>query len=357
MHGELQSSIGSPELFPYSLDLRADTVSFIHMSRAGFEGASFLDARVLSPGVVPHEVAWQETAAAIDAARLTERCDYLFHIGHVGSTLMSRLLGAHPGIFALREPLVLRQLASLQAHEGEEHLSGCLKLLSRTFEPPQRALLKTTSFVSECAERLLARSATPRALMMYVAPESYLATILGGPNSRQEARLLAPGRLERLHRRIGEKVWSLATMSEGEMLALGWACEMTALTAAVHSAADRLLAVDFDRFLRRPELYLHAALRHLGIQASTTELSGIIAGPHLRQYSKAPEYAYDAALRREILSEARVLNAAEIRSGLRWLERGAARFTALRDALTVVGGGGDEPRTYGLGKGSSVRAI
>jgi len=345
MHGELQSRMGSPELFPYSLDCRADAVSFIHLSRAAFEGASFLDARVLSPGVVPHEVAWREAAAAIHGAGLAERCDYIFHIGHVGSTLMSRLLGTHPRVFALREPLVLRQLVSLQEHEGEERFSGCLKLLSRTFESSQRALLKATSFVSEIAQRLLARPAAPRALMMYVAPESYLATILGGPNSRQEARLLAPGRLERLHRRIGENVWSLETMSEGEMLALGWACEMTALTAAVHSAPDRLLALNFDRFLHRPEPYLHAALRHLGIAASNAELGAMIAGPHLRRYSKAPEYAYDAALRQEILSEARGRSAAEIRSGLRWLERGAARFTALRGALDLVGDGGGEPAT------------
>jgi hypothetical protein len=196
-------------------------------------------------------------------------------------------------------------------------------------------LVKATSFVSEFAERLLARSAAPRALMMYVAPESYLATILGGPNSRQEARLLAPARLQRLHRRIGENAWSLETMSEGELLALGWAAEMTALTAAAHSAADRLLPVDFDRFLQRPQAHLHAALRHLGIAANTAELGHIIAGPHLRRYSKAPEYAYDAALRLEILSEARVRHAAEIRGGLRWLERGAARCTALRDALTL----------------------
>lgn len=335
MHGELQSRMGSPELFPYSLDFRGDTVSFINLSRAGFEGASFLDARVLPPGVVPQPIVWREAAAAIHGAKLAEGCDYIFHIGHVGSTLMSRLLGTHPRVFALREPLVLRQLAALREHEGEERIAGCLKLLSRTFEPSQRALVKATSFVSEFAARLLARPSAPRALMMYVAPESYLATILGGPNSRQEARLLAPSRLERLHRRIGENAWPLETMSEGEMLALGWASEMTALTAAVHSAADRLLPVNFDRFLHRPEPHLHAALRHLGIEASTAELGAMIAGPHLRRYSKAPEYAYDAALRLEILSEARIRNAAEIHSGLRWLERGAARFTALRDALTL----------------------
>jgi hypothetical protein len=199
--------------------------------------------------------------------------------------------------------------------------------------------VKASSFVSEMAERLLARSPAPRALLMYVAPESYLATIFGGPNSRQEAKLLAPSRLQRLHRRIGENAWQLDAFGEGELLALGWACEMTALMAAWQTAADRLLPVDFDRFLVLPELCLDAALRHLGIEASPAEVSAIVAGPHTRVYSKAPQYAYDAALRREVLNEARARHGAEIRRGLRWLERAGGRFKALRDALGLFGGG------------------
>jgi hypothetical protein len=168
---------------------------------------------------------------------------------------------------------------------------------------------------------------------MYVSPESYLATILGGANSRQEAKILAPSRLRRLHRRIGAEPWRIESLSEGETLALGWACEMSALAQAARAAGERALRLDFDQFLARPPAVLFEALRHFDIETTSSEGEAIIAGPHMRRYSKAPEHAYDAALRFAVLSEARATHGAEIERGLRWLDRAAAEFAPVRDAL------------------------
>jgi hypothetical protein len=261
----------------------------------------------------------------------------------VGSTLLSRLIGAHRGAFALREPALLRTFAGLSDERDtmarawseadiEARLSGCLKLLSRTFDTQQIAVIKATSFVSEISAGLLSRPANPKALMMFVSPESYIATILGGPNSRQEAQVLAPGRLRRLHRRLGGNIWHLERLSEGEVLGLAWACEMTALARAADAGGARVLRLDFDRFLAEPVL-LVTVLQHFGIDASLSEVQAILRGPHLRRYSKAPEHAYDAALRRDVLNEARALHGEQIRRGLAWLDRAAAQFAAVRDAL------------------------
>jgi hypothetical protein len=134
----------SPELFPHELDVRNDSVAFIRLSRADYAQASFLDARILTPHTNGYRAAWRQVAAAIAAAGLPERCNFIFHIGHVGSTLLSRLTGAHPRVFALREPMILRTLARIQSEpeivphpwsgdDFEVRLGGCLKLLSRTF--------------------------------------------------------------------------------------------------------------------------------------------------------------------------------------------------------------------------------
>ncbi len=344
MQGQSVSLEGSPELFPHGLDLRNDALSFIRLSRADFERASFLDARILTPQAIGPTIPWRQAAAAIDAAKLEERCAFIFHIGHVGSTLLSRLTGQHPAAFGLREPLILRTFAQLHsepearppawnAGDVDARLSGCLKLWSRTFDAQQRAVIKATSFASELAADLLSRAAAPRAVLMYVAPESYLATILGGANSRQEARVLTPGRLRRLHRRVGREAWRLESMSEGETLALGWACEMSALAQAARAAGERALRVDFDQFLARPAAVLFDVLRQFDIDASAAEAESIIGGPHMRHYSKAPEHAYDAALRLEVLNEARATHGAEIRRGLAWLDRAAREFAPVQEAL------------------------
>jgi hypothetical protein len=325
----------SPEWFPYELNVAAESLAFIRLKKSDYERASFLDGRVLTPASTQRSLSWVRAEAAIAFARLAERCGFIFHIGHVGSTLLSRLIGAHPGAFSIREPVVLRTLALL-VRAPEAQLSGCLKLLSRTFEPQQLAVIKATSFVSELATRLMARASAPRAVMMFVAPESYLATILGGPNSRQEAKFMAPARLSRLSQRIGAEAWQLSAMSEGEIVAMSWACEMSALGQAARAAGERALWVDFDRFLVSPTPILAAALRHFDFEAGADILAGILAGPDMHRYSKAPEHAYDAQLRSEVLNHARMAHGGEIGRGLEWLDHAAERFAAVGAALRIA---------------------
>lgn len=347
MDGLAESLRRSPELFPHALDLPNDAVCFIRLTRAEYSNASFLDARVLSPRTLTSSIPWPALAASIAAAELAERCGFIFHIGHVGSTLLSRLIGAHAEAFSLREPLVLRGFAQLRAtpqipgagwndREYASRLGGCVKLLSRTYEARQISIIKATSFVSELAAELLIRASLPKAVFMFVSPEIYLATMFGGAVSRQEAAMLAPSRLRRLQRRVGREVWRLAARSEGEALALGWACEMSALAHAARAAGQRVLRLDFDEFLADPSAFLLDALRHFGIDATLGEVHAILAGPDLRRYSKAPEHAYDSALRLEVLNEARASHGAEIKRGLAWLERAAADFAPVRDGVAFA---------------------
>ena len=114
-----ESLNGSPELFPFGLDTVNDTVSFIRLSRGDYEHASFLDARILTPHTERRIVPWPQAIAAVEAAGLAEHCAYIFHIGHVGSTLMSRLIGAHARAFALREPMILRAFAQLRGDSAQ----------------------------------------------------------------------------------------------------------------------------------------------------------------------------------------------------------------------------------------------
>jgi hypothetical protein len=348
MDGLAESLGRSPELFPYVLDVGKDTLSFIRLSRSDYEKASFLDGRIVTPHTIGRTLPWRQVATAIEEAKLTESCDFIFHIGHVGSTLISRLLGAHPGVFALREPQILRLFALTRSEpetqsrvwserDFDSRLRGCLKLLSRTFDADQKAVVKATSFVSSLASGLLAAPSLPKALMMFVSPESYLATILGGPNSRQEAKVLTASRLRRLNRHVGRDAWRLASLGEGEALALGWVCEMSALADAAQTAGERVLRLDFDKFLDDPTSYLAAAFRHLEIDASGREVQAILEGPEMRRYSKSPDHAYDTALRRAVLNQARATHGVEIGRGLAWLDKAAAEFAPVRDALALAG--------------------
>src|SRR5512146_1808607 len=172
----------SPALLPLDFE-GPERVQLVELSEADYAAASFLDARMGRP--VEGRIAYAELAAA--AERLPVACDYIFHIGHVGSTLMARLLGAHHGIFCLREPQALRSFAEADLRrapwtpaEFDARLAAFLALYSRTWRPGQRALIKATSLVGELAVSMLRTSVNGRALLMTVKPETYMAPILGG---------------------------------------------------------------------------------------------------------------------------------------------------------------------------------
>jgi hypothetical protein len=322
----------SPELFPHALDIRADSVTFAWVLEAEYRAASFLDERILSAQMPRRMLGWPDVRHALDQTAIEERCAFIFHIGHVGSTLLSRLLGEAAGVFALREPAILRSMAQIRGEPAFEHkiwgadgfewrLSALLKLWSRTFRPEDQPVVKATSFVSELAAELVSRPYKPRAILMYVSPESYLATILGGANAPQEARILAPERLKRLQRRLVSKISDLAALNLGEVVAMGWACEMTALVAARHAAGSNSLSLDFNSFLADPHSALSRVFHHLAVPLHSPDIDSILSGPEMRRYSKAPEYAYDVQLRREVLNHARATSGAAIRQGLAWLDK------------------------------------
>jgi hypothetical protein len=321
----------SPLLFPIAIDPGADGVRLIRLTADDYKSASFLDNRLLTHDTPTAPASWTDVRAA--AERLPLKCHFIFHISHVGSTLVSRLVGEHAALLSLREPAILRFLAD--AHfkidepespwnraEFEDRLRCHLALWSRTFERDETAVIKATSFVSEMAAHLLDRVSTARAVFMFVTPEIFLQALLGGAMS--DIATSAERRLARLHRRLGEARWSLADLSPGERVAMSWLSEMSALQAAAEQFPARVLWLDFDRFLAEPEKDLAGALRHFGATDATSAARSILAGPIMHRYAKAPAQPFDATVRRHMLDQSAREHEAEIAKGLDWLCRALA---------------------------------
>ena len=140
---------------------------------------------------------WPQIEAAMDGD-LRHDARWIFHIGHVGSTLVSRLLGELPGVLALREPRLLRDLALTPARSPQGLRSAGPELMSRSFAAEEFACVKATSFVSEIAAELVPPS--QRALFMFASPRNYIASILAGENSvrgiAHRSRPRAPSELQ-----------------------------------------------------------------------------------------------------------------------------------------------------------------
>ncbi|MHB1871012.1 MAG: hypothetical protein ACYCT1_09200 [Steroidobacteraceae bacterium] len=321
--------VASPAWLPLEVT-STGSVRLVRLTEADYRAASFLDQRLLQTQPLPGQSAVSTVAAA--AARLAPSAHFLFHIGHVGSTLLARLLGEHPTLFALREPMLLR--AAIPGPDGTAGgltIAQQVALLSRTWRPDQRALIKTTSFVNEIAADLLTGAPDARALLLYTPALTYLRAILAGPNSRLETRALAPSRLERLRHRVAVPIPTPG--SEGQWVAMSWLCEMTTLLATAARVEARIRWMDFERFLLEPAANLAAALAAVGAAPDTRDIDRVLHGPLMRVYAKAPQYAYDPSLRRTVLAQADRECRGEIRAGMDWLEQLRAVHPLLAAAL------------------------
>ena len=312
-----------------ALDPAAGMLRLIEMTSESYRAASFLDDRMLQQPVTAHIVPWEDVASAISRnGRRDAR--WIFHIGHVGSTLIARLLGEIPGVLSVREPRFLRDLIAVPEDKRLGMSATAQALFSRTFGPDERALVKATSFVSEIAPELVAPG--ERTLFMYATPQNYIASILAGENSVKELRMLGSIRSQRSASRV--RGLDRQEASNAHLAAAAWACEMTALEASAEAMADRNVDwADFDGMLGNMEAELGRVANHFGFKANPAQLQMIAQGPLVRRYSKALEYEYSANLRRELIAEAEAHLGGDIDDALAMLRSAAEKSPLLARAL------------------------
>lgn len=315
-----------------ALDPRSEVVRLIEMSPEAYRAASFLDDRMLQQPITARAAPWTAVAAGVPAdARADAR--WIFHIGHVGSTLVSRLLGELDSVLALREPRLLRDVMGLEPMRRAAMMPAIRALFSRTFAADETALVKTTSFVSELAAELV--PAGERALFLYAAPRTYIATILAGPNSLKEQAARAEGRV----RRMAQRVHGFPRGDGPALLAAAaWACEMTALEAAAEAMPGRrILWADFDRQLGDIEAALEELASFFGFEAPAERVRDIARGPLMTRYSKALEFDYSPLLRRELIEQELAAHGSAIDDALAMLDRSAQESPLLARALARAG--------------------
>ena len=327
----------SPAWYPLETD--HTVAQLVGLDERAYREASFLDQRLLRGNYARATVELPSLTAA--AVQLQPRLHYVFHTGHVGSTLVSRLIGAQESYFSLREPSLLRAAAEPAQVRPDTAaaplpLRTTLALLARTWRSSQRAVVKVTSFVSELADDILASSDQPAAIFMFADPAAYIGGILIGPNSRTESRVLAPARLGRLVKRLAPTQWRSDPRTEGEQVAMSWLCEMLALHVAAVRRPAQVLWVNFDTFLAAPLPGMQQIFHALGSDPPLQEIEALVSGPLMQQYSKAPEYAYDAALRREVLRSAAEEHSVEIRRGMEWLAQVATQHPPAQRVLELA---------------------
>jgi hypothetical protein len=335
-----------PGLFAHQIDAVRDHTLLIRLSRADFVQASFLDDRILSaerqPGWLPNSV----LEAAAKLVQSPHARHFIFHAGHVGSTLLSRLCEDWGGVLALREPLVLRNLAELgdRAREPDSLISPKklvdliathVALWRRGFADTRAVIIKATSSAARIAPDLLDSVPEARAVYLNVGAERYLTTLLAGEHSWLDLRGHGPERVRRLARLLPLTPPALHSLSVGELAALTWLVERLTQFGLEARFGPRLLSVDFDAFLDDIPAGLARIAAHFALDVPASVLAGAAGSTAMRSYAKAPEHSYSPQQRRSILNDAARQHAIEIRRGMTWLDSLAVRDASVARVLTT----------------------
>jgi hypothetical protein len=315
----------SPALYPMALDLARESLLFVGMDEAGYRASSFLDERI-----VARERRGQWFPLTAVQSSLAERVSrrplhFIFHAGHVGSTLLSRLLDETRIVLPLREPTPLRTIA--EAYDMgtpglDARIETLLRLWERGFAATQCVVLKATSATERLAPKLLVLRPEARAIALNVSAESYLATTLAAPNSAIDLNAHGPERMHRLGK-MGVAVPRPSTL--GELAAMSWLAEKLTQVEMQCLFGARVIAVDFDLMLQALEDTLSRVTDHFELVQKPEQLARLARSPSLARYSKAPEQGYSPALRADLLNDARARYSDEIRASLEWLAMLAAR--------------------------------
>ena len=343
MSGAPDNVMESPDLFPQRLDLVARRVLFLQMSERRFQEAAFLDDRVLGSDI---KGSWVALESLLERAPLRTGTapHWIFHIGHCGSTLLSRLLPAVAPLLPIREPPALRTLAETERDLGgslsrispaawQELFDLLLALWSRTYRTGQSALIKATSDCGNLIQAALAADAGSRAVLMYQPLENYLAAMLVDGAPRPDIEGHAVTRLVDLHRFLDDPdSLRLHELSPLQRVVVSWLSGVANFHYATSGIEGRLKTLDFDAFLEDAGGGLEGVTRFLGLSAEPDRISSVLQGPVMHTYAKAPDYPFTPASRAAQLAENHARSAGEITEGLRW----AAALVENHDRLQPV---------------------
>jgi hypothetical protein len=306
----------SPAFYPHSFDAKGDRVMLVRMSAADYRLTSFLDSRMLAPGMA---AAWFDYGPVAVSAGLVapKPLHFIFHTGHVGSTLLSRLLDEVPGVLGLREPHPLQTLADMadKMPGGEAYLARLktfLRLWSRGFESTNMVVLKATSIACRIAPDLLAALPPMKAVYLHLPAEPYITAILAAASGQADLKIFEALRHRRLSAMLGRALPEGGTA--GELAAIAWMVERDSLEKARAAGGRRVMLLDFETMLADMEASLVNVLRHLDLPPVAGRL---VKSPVVARYSKAPEQmAFSPETRAQLMRRSREMHAAEIERGL-----------------------------------------
>ncbi|WP_343518550.1 hypothetical protein [Sphingomonas sp.] len=287
-----EAIIRDPQWFPHRFDAARRQILFVRLTREQHRAAAFLDDRHLGEGLESRAVSIDAIDAdAVPAGRL----HFIFHSAFCCSTLLAAALDVPGRVFALKEPVILNDVA-LVARRGLDprDLDRILALLARPFAPGEIMVAKPGNEANTAIPSLLTRLPAARALLMSSPIEGFLGSVANkGMWGRLWGRRVYAGLRPFQPRDPGYSDSDLLQQTDLQIAALVWLAHRGQFAELSRIAPGRYRGLLAEDLLANRARALTAISDWFELGMSAAEIAAIADGPVFQRNAKRADEHFD----------------------------------------------------------------
>jgi hypothetical protein len=248
--------ITDPSYFPFELSSDR-SIGFLKISSDTFTKSSFLDKRIVVPD---RQLIFRdalELCEILEDLRISKGKDliHIFHISHVGSTFVSKLLESNNELMVLREPNILKNFireyyklkntsSDYTKSELDSILPGVLKLFIRGTE--SKVLIKHTSHNLNLPLRNIhLDNIKQKEILIYTSLQNFLYHSISSEGLKRDALTNASYRLDQLNNLCFSNSFNIDDLKYLEIVSIIWIVEFAKIHYRKLSNTSALL-INFD---------------------------------------------------------------------------------------------------------------
>ncbi|WP_121115958.1 hypothetical protein [Croceibacterium ferulae] len=332
--------VRDPDWLVHRYDAVGDAFHYIPAPRDLRSRAVFLtDAELGAPAQAPVPVARMRAMAGMAAKEADAPLRLIVHSAFCCSTLLARAFDL-PGIaHALKEPVVLNDLAGWRRRGGAPRevaarLDDTLRLLAAPVPAGEALVVKPSNAVNALTMAMLALRPDACAILLHAPLPTFLASVASkGLEGRLWVRelwtkLAADGLTE-----LAVEPADPLRHSDLQIAALGWLAQHRLFGQIAARFGGRVRTLDSATLLAQPERALAAAAELFRLRV---DAAAIAAGPAFARHSKTGE-GFGAGERTAVHDAARAAHGPEIALVTQWAHAVAAANGIAMDLLQPLG--------------------
>lgn len=244
-----------PQYFPLKL-LDGQRIGYTKIAEDTFLKSPFLDSRIYGTDGKIFSISYSDVIAvlATKAVNTPKELIHLFHISHVGSTFISKLLECIENIKVLREPKILRdfvteysEIKKFASEYTKAELDQLLHIMLKTFSvgDDSKILIKqTSSNLSLPIGFNRIENINQKEIYLYTNLKNFLSHAISSDGLQTDSKMFIKNRLNLLNNLCLSNHLNLSDLGLLEKVSVIWMLELSKILS--RSSSKQSLSINFD---------------------------------------------------------------------------------------------------------------